>query len=269
MMIKYGFQTYTWQMSYEKYAGKMEHIADIAAKGKMGAIEAEICMLKEYFDAPEKLQELFAEKNIDFCALCLVCDWLGPKENEEEKFLADKALKYLRLFPGAILALCQMPQKNRENLAMRQKNALGNLNEIAKRAQSAGTACVFHPNSPAGSVFRTYDDYRLMLDGLDARQIGFAPDSGHIIKGGMNARDIFADYAAIIKHVHFKDIDAGGNWKLMGEGMTDFPEIIEILKNKGYGGYIMVEDESPEAETNPDAAALKNSEYLRKVCLKI
>jgi len=252
-------------MSYEKYAGKMEHIVDITSRGGMQAVEAEICMLKEYFDTPAKLQKIFVEKNIEFGALCLVCDWLNPNETDEEKYLADKAVKYMRYFPDAIFALCQMPQKDRVNLAERQKNALSCINNVAKRAHDAGIICAFHPNSPIGSVFRIYDDYKLMLDGLDSRYVGFVPDSGHIIKGGINVYDIFTDYISVVKHVHFKDIDTDGKWRIMGEGITDFSEIIKTLKHGGYNGYIMIEDESEEAEIDPDAAALKNAEYVNKI----
>ena len=204
-----------------------------------------------------------------FSALCLVCDWLGCGETSEERLLADKAIKYAGGFSGTMLALCQMPQSDRASLADRQKNALACINSVAKRAFDAGVSTAFHPNSPAGSVFRIYDDYKIMLDGLDSRCVGFAPDSGHIIKGGMNVYDIFKNYMPLIKHVHFKDIDTDGKWRVMGDGITDFPEIVKILKNGGYNGYIMIEDESPEAEADPDTVALQNAGYIKIMRRKI
>jgi inosose dehydratase len=266
-MIKFGFQTYAWQMSYDKYAGKIEHILDITKQSGLNAVEAEICMLKDYFENPEALKELLTKKDMNLSALCLVCDWLGCGETSEEKLLADKAIKYVQNFPNAILVLCQMPQNDRKNLAKRQKNALMCINNAAKRSNDKGLSCAFHPNSPAGSVFRFYDDYKLMLDGLDSRYVGFAPDSGHIIKGGMNAYDIFRDYISIIKHAHFKDIDANGSWRVMGEGITDFPQIAEILKNGEYDGYVMIEDESSESKIDPDNVCIKNGKYINSVLL--
>jgi inosose dehydratase len=262
-MIKFGFQTYTWQMSYEKYAGRIDHIADITKQGGMHVVESEICMLGDYFDSAEALKKVFADKGVELAALCLVCDWLHDGETPEETQLADKAINFVRNFPNAVLNLCQMPQSDRENLAERQKNALTCINNVAKRATDFGITNAFHPNSPPGSVFRTHDDYKLMLNGLDARYVGFAPDSGHIINGGMDVYDIFRDYMSTIKHVHFKDIATGGRWKIMGEGSTDFVKIVEMLRSAGFSGYVLVEDESPEAEVDPDAVALKNAEYIR------
>lgn len=264
-MVKYGFQTYTWQMSYEKYAGKMEHIADVTNRGGLKFVEAEICMLGPWFDKPEQLKKELAEKNTELGALCLVCDWSAPEETGDETLLADRAIKFASDFQNLTLVLGQMPRPDRSNLSERQKNALACIGAVAKRAREAGTGrVVYHPNSPAGSVFRTYEDYRILLDGLDFCRVGFAPDSGHITKGGMNVYDIFKDYAPVIQHVHFKDIDAAGKWRVMGEGVTDFARITEILRFAGYDGYVMIEDESAEAEADPDGVALKNAEYIKK-----
>ena len=126
----------------------------------------------------------------------------------------------------------------------------------------SGLTCTFHPNSPEGSVFRTYDDYKMLLDNLDNKYIGFAPDSGHIIKGGMNVYDIFRDYIKVVNHVHFKDINANGEWCIMGEGITNFKKIVEILKSNGYNGYVMIEDESSDAEHDPDAVSSKNAQFV-------
>ena len=262
-MIKYGFQTYTWQMSYEKYADKIDHIVDITKQGGMHGIEPDTSLLKGYFDAPEAFRKMLADKGVELAALCVVCDWLHDGETPEEKQLADKSIEFVRHFPNPMLMLCQMPQNDRNNLAERQKNALTCIHHVAKRAADFGIKSVFHPNSPPGSIFRTFDDYKLMLDGFDPKYIGYAPDSGHIINGGMNVYDIFRDYMSVIKHVHFKDVATDGGWKIMGEGITDFVKIVEMLHSGGFSGYVVVEDESPEAEEEPDAVTLKNAEYIR------
>jgi inosose dehydratase len=262
-MIKYGFQTYTWQMSYEKYADKIEHIVDITKQGGMQGIEPDTSLLKGYFDSPETFKKLLADKEVELAALCVVCDWLHPSETPEEAHLANKAINFVSAFPNPMLMLCQMPQKDRGNLDERQKNTLTCINNVARRATDSGIKSVFHPNSPPGSIFRTFDDYKRMLDGLDSKYVGYAPDSGHIINGGMDVYNIFRDYLSVIQHVHFKDVGADGTWRVMGEGITDFVKIVEILRGGKFNGYILVEDESREAEDDPDGVTLKNAEYIR------
>jgi inosose dehydratase len=105
-------------------------------------------------------------------------------------------------------------------------------------------------------------DYKVLLDGLDGRFVGFAPDAGHMAKGGMDVLGIFRRYHAAIRHVHFKDMAADGTWAEMGKGTIDFPAIVAALRAGGYTGWIMVEDESPRAEISPDAVTLDNGKYV-------
>jgi inosose dehydratase len=118
-------------------------------------------------------------------------------------------------------------------------------------------------------VIRIEDDYEILFDGLDSSIVGFAPDTGHIAKGGMDVAKIFKIYRPLIKHVHFKDITDSGGWTAMGAGIIDFPGIVTMLRDTGYAGWIMIEEESPEAEVDPNTATTKNGEYLRRSLLPI
>jgi len=262
--IEYGFQTYTWQMSYDKYAGKVPHILDVIKKSNGQSIELEVCMIGKYYHA-KLFQAELDKRDLKLSALCLVLDWLNPLETDEEIKEADKAIAFVKRIKGAKLALVQMPQSNRDNLETRQRNALSCINDVAKRAVEQGVACSYHPNSPPGSVFRTAEDYEIMINGLDPALIGYTPDSGHIENGGMDALEIIKKYRDRINHVHFKDIDKNGAWAAMGEGVTDFPAIIKYLKETGYEGWIMTEEESKQAEKNPDEVTIMNGKYIDSV----
>ena len=259
--IKMGCQTYTWQMSYEKYSNQLDHILDVVKSAGFAGIEPEICMLGPYADRPAELVQSLGRRGLELGALCLVCDWRESTETAQERRQADLAFEYLKRFPGTLLALCQMPGQDRSDLAQRQRNCIACCNTIGRRAADAGIPTAFHPNSPAGSVFRVEEDYRVLLDGLDVQVVGFAPDAGHIAKGGMDAPEIFRRYRSAIRHVHFKDMAADGKWVEMGQGTIDFPAIMADLRANDYAGWIMVEDESPRAEISPDAVTLDNGKY--------
>jgi inosose dehydratase len=260
--MKVGCQTYTWQMSYEKYSNQLDHILDVVQSAGFGGIEPETCMLGAYADRPEELAAGLNRRGLELGALCLVCDWRGRVETAQERQQADYAFEYLKRFPRTLLALCQMPRKDRTDMDRRQRNCIACCNAIGRRATDAGIAAAFHPNSPAGSVFRVEEDYKILLDGLDGRVVGFAPDAGHIAKGGMDAPEIFRRYRSAIRHVHFKDMAADWTWTPMGQGVIDFPAILADLRAVGYAGWIMIEDESPRAEISPDAVTTDNGKYV-------
>lgn len=262
--IQYGCQTYTWQMSYEKYSQRLDHIMGVVAESGFAGIEAEVCMLGPYNENPAALAADLQEKGLQLGALCLVCDWLSPQETQSELAEADRVIAMLQThFPGTLLALCQMPQADRSNLTERQNNCIACCSAIARRASDSGVRTVMHPNSPPGSVFRIAEDYKILMDGLDSSLVGYAPDAGHIAKGDMDPVAIFREYAPAIQHVHFKDMTADGTWAEMGAGCIDFDAIVSGLESGGYQGWIMVEDESPRAEIDPDAVTRANGEYLK------
>ena len=262
--IKYGCQTYTWQMSHEKYSQRLDHIISVVAESGFAGIESEVCMLGPYNEAPAKLAADMSARGLTLGAICLVCDWLGPKETGEELAEADRVIDMLKThFPGTLLALCQMPQADRSDLRRRQDNCIACCNAIGTRAADKGIQSVMHPNSPPGSVFRVEEDYKILMDSLDTSLVGYAPDAGHIAKGGMDPVAIFKEYASVIGHVHFKDMTEDGIWAEMGAGAIDFAAIVSGLEACGYQGWIMIEDESPRAEVDPDAVTAANGEYLK------
>jgi inosose dehydratase len=261
--MRFGCQTYTWQMSFEKYRGQIDHIVSVVRASGMRGVEPELCMLGDFATDPVRLRDCLAANQVALGALSLVCAWEGPRETPEETALADSTLALLRdYFPGTALVLCQALGPDRRDLARRQKNVLACLGAVGARARAAGVTAAFHPNSPAPSLFRVADDYGVLLDGLAREEVGFAPDAGHIAKGGMDPVRIFEQGAGLIRHVHFKDMSPDGSWALMGRGCIDFRGIVGVLGNSGYRGWIMVEDESPLAETDPDAATLLNGRYI-------
>ena len=267
--IQIGCQFYTWQMSGKKYVGRLPHISSVVSGAGFAGIEPETCMLGSYYEDPGLLKETLDQHRLQLGAVAFVADWAGPGETDEEKREAGRIFDYLKFFPGTHLVLCQMAGKDRSDLRQRQENAVACVRAVAARAVDQGIPCSFHPNSPPGSIFRIQDDYRFLLDRLDPQVVGFAPDTGHIAKGGMDVIAVFREYRHLIRHIHFKDIDASGSWTAMGAGKIDFPHIVKMMRDSGYAGWIMVEEKSPEAEGNPDLATTKNGEYLRKSLLPL
>ena len=260
--MRFGCQTYTWQMSLDKYAGRVDHVLRVVSQAGFAGLEAEVCMLGRFYDEPAALTKLLEKNGVALGAVCLVQPWRNPAEAPGERAEADKMFRFLEHFPGTLLALGQVPGAGREDLRERQDNAVACINAVARRARDAGLPCTFHPNSPDGSVFRTQEDYEILLAGLDDRAVGFAPDAGHMAKGGIDVVKMFRDYRDRIRHVHFKDMSDDGQWVEMGKGVLDFPQIVRDLRKTGYDGWIMIEDESLRAESDPDTVTVENGWYV-------
>ena len=103
--IKYGSQTYPWQMNIKKFHGQVPHMADTLIKAGFTGMEAEICMLEDYYTDWQKLKDLLDEKQITFAALAVHEDWLLPEETDGDRERLDGAIEFLTHFPTAKLML--------------------------------------------------------------------------------------------------------------------------------------------------------------------
>jgi inosose dehydratase len=259
---RFACQTYSWQMSADRYRGRTRHMAETARLSGFAGFEPEVFMLGADWTA-RRLDEDLASVPLRLAALCLVLDWRGDRETDDERRQADAAIDAVTGHPGAVLNLVVMPGADRSNRRERQLNALACMRDVAVRAADRGVVATFHPNSPAGSVFRTADDYTLLLNELP-EPLGFTPDVGHIAKGGMDPIALIRQTADVIRHVHIKDIDADGGWAPTGDGVLDIPAVVSTLDELGYRGWIAFEDESPLAERDPDEAVRRTGAYVRR-----
>ncbi|MEK6477488.1 TIM barrel protein [Catalinimonas sp. 4WD22] len=262
--IRIGCETYTWQMPGEQYKDKLEHILEVTSRAGFESIEPDTSFMGRFSD-PVLMQEALDKHKLELSVLCLAEDWQNPQETEDEKARAEQWIKFLKHFPDTILLLVQKPGKDRENLAQRQQNLLSCVNGIARRATDQGIVCSYHPNSPAGSIYRTEEDYKILLNGLDEQVIQYTPDVGHIAKGAMDPLKIIRQYRELVNCVHYKDMYQDGRWAPMGKGIIDFEGITLELKHTGFKGWIIVEDECDEAITDPDQVTLTDGIYYDEV----
>lgn len=268
MGIQFGCETYTWLMSGDKYVNRLDHILAIAAQAGFTGVEPTTDFLGNV-DDPGQYADMLKEHNMQMSAVCLVEDWLHPKETQTEWENAEKCIAFTKHFPGALLALCQMPASDRENLKDRQQNLLTCVNTISRRATDQGLVCTYHPNSPEGSIYRTAEDYDILMDGLDASVTGWTPDVGHIANGQMDPLETIKKYRQLVNHVHYKDMSDPEKWEPTGAGSIDFEGITSYLRDTGYEGWIIMEDECKQAEEDPDGMTLKDGVYLKEKLLSL
>lgn len=260
--IKIACETYTWQMPGESYKGKLDHIMGVVSAAGFTGIEPETSFFGDLTD-PIKMKDTLAKHNLELSVLCHVEDWKNPKETGDERTRAQQWITYLSHFPSAVYLPVQMPGKDRNHLQERQNNLLSCVNAVAERASDKGIQCSYHPNSPMGSVFRTEEDYEILLNGLNPKHIGYTPDVGHIAKAGMDPLTIIKRYRAMVNLVHYKDMHADGRWAQTGEGVIQFKEITSYLIDTNYEGWIVMEDECDQAITDPDGVTRKDGVYAR------
>ena len=141
---------------------------------------------------------------------------------------------------------------------------------------------VVHPHAGGYIEFRDEID-RLAAD-IPAEVAGFCLDTGHSYYAGMDPLSAMRRYWDQIDYIHFKDIDRAVFDRVMGErirffeacaqgvmcpigrGVIDYPAIRTFLTERGYAGFITVEQERDPRNAAGSLADVKASrDYLKSV----
>lgn len=265
--FRFGAEVYTWFMNQDgrTHQDKLGHMIEISAQAGFTGIEPIHGWMGELSD-PGKLKEKLQQHNIELVAIALALNWNQSRETEQERLEADKAIEILRHFPEAILCTVQKPT-GRYDIDDRRRHLMHNVNVVSRRAMEKGVPCSFHPNSPHSSITRTREDYKVLLEALDSSVTGWTPDVGHIRNGGMDPLEIMKQYKELINLVHYKDWNGEPEWALMGKGKIDLVSITRWLEAINFQGWIICEDEAPEALENPDDVTLHDGKWIREELL--
>lgn len=165
----------------------------------------------------------------------------------------------------------------------------GAAERIARSVKAeTGLRTVFHHHC-AGYV-ETPDEIARFLELTDPLAIGLAFDTGHYAYGsGTTERDAVPGglrrFAGRIWYVQLKDCDPAiaararaegwgyleavrrGLFCELGQGSVDFPGVVAWLRERGYGGWVLVEQDVLPGMGAPKESAQRDRDYLRAVGL--
>lgn len=93
------------------------------------------------------------------------------------------------------------------------------------------------------------------------------PDLNWLIRGGVDPVRFIKTYGEKMVYLHIRDQDADGKWvKTVGEGVTDFPAILQALKDVNFSGRAAIELAFEEPPTGLVREYWKDSrEYVKEV----
>jgi inosose dehydratase len=139
----------------------------------------------------------------------------------------------------------------------------------------------------AGSFVETPQEIDRLLADTDPELVGLLLDTGHAVYGGTDPVEVLKRHGGRVRYVHLKDVRADllarvrttglsmaeawrrGVFCPLGEGVVDFPRVVEALRSRAYDGWVIVEqdvvpDEDGRLEPEPFASARRSREYLRE-----
>ncbi|MEM6843113.1 MAG: sugar phosphate isomerase/epimerase family protein [Bacteroidota bacterium] len=100
----------------------------------------------------------------------------------------------------------------------------------------------------ANNNIENIEDYEKIFAAVDSSHVGMCLDMGHFDGAGVSNFDVIEKFHSKINHIDLKDVVAFGTYKSVpyGEGVTKGEEIIQALIDKGYNGYVVIEQAPPK-----------------------
>jgi len=100
----------------------------------------------------------------------------------------------------------------------------------------------------ANNNIENIEDYDKIFAAVDSTHVGMCLDMGHFDGASVSNFDVIERFHRKINHIDLKDVVAFGTYKSVryGSGITKGEEIIQALIDKGYSGYIVIEQAPPQ-----------------------
>jgi len=267
-MLRFGCQTYTWEMLGSAWQGGPDDLlAAIAGAGYAG-IEITDRMIGNYAGRSAAFAQALAHHELTLAAFALgsAGGFSEPGHAAQDLAAIDAALAFLAPFPGAVLSLGSPTQLSDGNRDDKLALAADICNEAGRRGRTAGVPVALHPSSHHGTLLFSRADYDDFFARLDPALVGWVPDTGHILRGGQDLLATLGAYRERIRYLHLKDVDAAGTWRMLGEGACDVRTVVDLVATApAFNGWVVAEEESTEAGLAPAGAVRRNRETLRRL----
>jgi inosose dehydratase len=264
--LKVGCQTFTWEMLGPSWRGTADDLLDAIARAGYAGIEITDTMIGGYAGQPEAFTAALAARN-----LTLVSFACGSESGftldaalDQDLRMAEGAIAFASAFPGAHVSFGSATIVAEGAREQHFTVAARFYNEAARIGAAAGVPVAVHPSSHHNTLLFTRADYDEIFARLDP-EVGWVPDTGHILRGGQDILDTLATYRDRIRYLHLKDVDANGHWQMLGAGACDVAAVIGAVRTAPhFNGWLVLEEESDEAGQDPARAVATNRETMRR-----
>jgi len=151
------------------------------------------------------------------------------------------------------------------------------ISELGKYLQDQDMPLSYHHHM--GTVIESQEDTERLLDNTDD-SVKLTLDTGHMLFAKGNSKQIIENYHERLAHIHCKDIRKSvlenslkkdlsfrgafldGAFTVPGDGCIDYKPLFDVLKEKNYSSWLVVEAEQDPKKANPLEYAIKGYKYL-------
>jgi len=255
MQVRVAYHTITWGNDFLR---ALDEIAEVGYKA------FETFGLEEYYSRMEEFKELVARRGLTLTSIYCGGSFIDGDKLKEEISQIRRTIEFLNKMGCSQVILGGGQKKEEGNTAEDYQTMASALNEIGKIAQDSGLQACYHPHS--GTMVENRQQLSWLCESTDSDLIFLALDTAHLVRGGADPVEVFRTYSDRIKYVHFKDI-RNNEFVELGEGIVNFPEVIKVLEENNYYGWLVVELDN--TRLTPRISAMISKKYLEGRGIKL
>lgn len=223
--------------------------------------------LKTARNEPERVAQEIREAGLTVSALSLFNERITDPDGIDAEI--ESAETYIRLAPYFCTRVVKLtPGRPGSAEATQQDwqvfvNALERLIPIAKE-NHVRLAVETHMRQ----LTDTLASSRRLLDTIPDETLGLTVDFLNLAFAGESMQEVVRVLGGRMCHTHvkngYKDADGGWHFQALDEGILEYREVLALLCNAGYEGYLSIECLSPLAKTQPVETARNDFNILKR-----
>jgi len=180
--VKIGHSALTWDV-FAHPESLQQTIVDCAEIGFAGTETGGIIFDWWQKERPSELKRLLNDSGIVMACLFQFGDWFDPDGREALREDGKRWAESVQELGGSVLMLVPGNRRDDPPYGLDDFKLMAEvMNEVGEIAVLSGAISAVHPHW--GTMAESRLEIDVLLDNLDPRCVGFAPDTGQIAKGG-------------------------------------------------------------------------------------
>lgn len=240
-------------------AWTLEHVVKAAKEYGFDGIE--LRLIDDQVISPDlvvssldRIKHAFAGSGIELAALGSSARFSSPDEAErrQNEAVTVEFIRLARELGAPVIRVFGGQRKEGVSMEQAIDNVADSLARLAPIAEDAGVALALETHDD----FSRSSDVASVLDRVSSPAIGALWDVHPPYELGESVRQVWDLIGPRVKHTHVKDARPGQRkeWDLvlLGEGEVPAREMVEVLSEHGYRGYLAIEWEKKWRPEIPD-----------------
>lgn len=220
---------------------------------------------KTVLENPEAVSDEIRKAGLAVSALSLFSNFTDKTLLSEQLKQAEMFISLAPLFKTKIIKLTPGPPASCNAQKEHWECLEDAINQLVPAAAKFGVRLAFETHMR--QLTDTLESSRRFLDMTPSDCVGLTVDFSNLSFAGEKIPMIISQLKDRIYHTHIKNgyVDSAGGWhfQALDSGLTDYSEVILLLRDAGYEGYLSIECLSPKARTEPAKTAKRDLQLLK------